>query len=71
MVVDYILSIAQLSPDLWTVSRGTVGGQSQSNEDQINFPFYSWKATHSLIYQKKKNANSPFQMAIPDKLRKS
>ena len=69
MVVESILHIAKLNPDLLTVSSSTVGGQRNSSRDQTSFPFYSWKATHSMICQKNK-WNSLFQMVIRDKLGK-
>lgn len=73
MVVESILHIAKLTPDLWTVSSSTVGGQRNSSGDQTSFLFYSWKATHSMICQKKKinKWNSLFQMVIRDKLGKA
>lgn len=49
MVGDYTLHIANLRPDLWTVTSG-IGGQSSG--DQTNFPFYLWKAKHGMIWQK-------------------
>lgn len=53
MVVESILHIGKLNPDLWTVSSSTVGGQRNSSGDRTSFPFYLQKATHSMICQKK------------------